>query len=84
MENSPEYLYSHRGSRLQHWQRDRTRCFPDLCLYAWACSSHGEHHHYVRKQDCFRHRPQSERPPAGLCPLALRLLARWRTLPEEG
>lgn len=76
---APDYSYLSRPrTRFEQWQRDRTKCFPNLCMYAYACSVAGCRPRYVAKADCFRHRPSERRPPAGLSALVLRLLDRLR------
>lgn len=85
--STSDYTYAARPrTRFEQWQLDRTRCFPDLCMYAYACpelsrracSVAGDRPRYVARADCFRHRPPERRPPAGLSKLVLRLLDRLR------
>ena len=65
-------------TKSERWERSRTLCLPDLCMYRYACPVAGQRDRYVRSRDCYRQRPRSERPPASLSDFAIRLLESYR------
>ena len=77
--NSDSYVAGSRPkTRLERWEEMRTKCIPDVCMYAYICPTAGARPCFVSKRECFHHRPAAERPPAGLSRLELRLLASYR------
>lgn len=74
-----DYPYGSRPrSAFQRWEDYRTLCIPRLCMYAYACPHKRLKQGYVRVTDCFRRRPEAERPPAALSPYAQAALERLR------
>lgn len=47
-------------------------------MFAYACPAATQRKRFIRKSDCFHHRPDWERPPVGYSPLAMRLLSDYR------
>ncbi len=70
-----EVAGSRHRSWFERWQQSRTLCVPQLCMYEYACPVKAMRQAYVRSRDCYRKRPEDERPPPALSPFARRFIA---------
>ncbi len=56
-------------------------CIPFYCAYAHACPVKSQRQRYVPRRDCFRYRPDWQRPAPALSDFARRTLTELRADP---
>ena len=69
-----------RDTPFSRWEKERTKCLPDLCWYTDNCPIRRWvlRERWVHQRDCFRFRPEFERPPKHLPRNIARLLESYR------
>ena len=78
--HSEDEIYGSRPyRRFERWEQERTMCISELCIYAYTCPFEGVRQRYVPKRECYRHRPEAERPPVELSAKAVKFLKSYRS-----